>query len=235
MKLLSSNTLAALAAMFVIPTFAHSAAVVTYSNYTASNSADTSWMVKPIGSSVVANFNVGGGETTFGGETWLATIDGGGALANTALPIDFYYSHPGIAWAPSASVFYSGGPALLNDGAYWPSNTNGVVELRGLTLAQDYLIQFVFADTRYVGGQMQVQAISGVSGNSTTTTYSSTAGQYLVVNAQFKADTADTVWVPSANSGTGEQLNAIRILTIPEPSVALLGGFGLLALLRRRR
>lgn len=234
MKLLSSNTLAALAAMFVIPTFAHSAAVVTYSNYTASNSADTSWMVNPIGSSVVANFNVGGGQTTFGGETWLST-DNGGALFNTALDIDFYYSQPNVAWAPYTSGFYNGGPDLLNTGGYWSFNTNGIVELRGLTLAQDYLIQFVFADTRYDGGQMQLQAISGVSGNSTPTTYSSTAGQYLVVNAQFKADTADTVWVPNVGNGSGEQLNAIRILTIPEPSAALLGGFGLLALLRRRR
>jgi hypothetical protein len=233
MKLLSSNTLAALAAMFVIPTFAHSAAVVTYSNYTASNSADTSWMVNPIGSSVVANFNVGGSQTTFGGETWLSTIEGG-ATANEATSIDFYFSVPG-SWAPKASVFYSGGPALLNDGAYWSFNANALLELKGFTLGQDYLVQFVFADTRYNGGQMQVQAISGVSGNSTSTTYSSTAGQYLVVNAQFKADTVNTAWKPVVDGGSGEQLNAIRILTIPEPSAALLGGFGLLALLRRRR
>ena len=212
---------------------ASAAATVNYTNYTAVNAADTSWIVTPAGGTQIAAFNVGGGATSYGGVNWLNTI--GDGVQNTATDIDFYYHQPGVAWAPAVTTFYSGGPALLNDGAYWPANTNGVVDLNGFTIGQDYLVQFVFADTRYNGGTMQVQAVSGVTGNSTTATYSYTDGRYLVVNAQFKADTANTRWTPSANGGTGEQLNAIRIVAIPEPSAALLGGLGILGLLRRRR
>lgn len=234
MKRTAYNTLAALAATFALATSAQGAAVVTYTNYTAVNAADTSWIVTPAGGTEIAAFNVGGNATSYGGVSWLSTFPSSGVL-NTDTQIDFYYHQPNVAWAPTVSTFYSGGPALLHDGAYWPSNTNGVVDLRGFTIGQDYLVQFVFADTRYDGGTMQVQAVSGVTGNSTTATYSYTNGQYLVVNAQFKADTADTLWIPSANGGGGEQLNGIRIVAIPEPSAALLGGLGILGLLRRRR
>jgi len=96
-------------------------------------------------------------------------------------------------------------------------------------------VQFVFADTRYDGGTLSVQGNTGVTGSSTATTYSYTDGKYLVVNAQFTADATDTTWIPGVNGNTGEQINAIRIVAIPEPSTTLLGGLGLLALLRRRR
>jgi hypothetical protein len=102
-------------------------------------------------------------------------------------------------------------------------------------VGQQYLVQFVFADTRSDGGTLTLQGNTGVTGNSTDTTYSYTDGRYLVVNAQFTADTADTTWIPNVSGGSGEQINAIRIVAIPEPSAALLGGLGLLALLRRRR
>lgn len=228
-KTISLGVLAALA----LAASESGAATVTYSTYIATSSADTSWVSVP-GSTEVAAFNVGGAETTYGGLTWLVTAQGGGVY-NEATTIDFYYHQPGVAWGIPASGFYSGGPDLLNNGAYWQSNTNGVIDLRGFTVGQEYLVQFVFADTRYDGGTLSLQGTSGVTGNSTDTTYSYTDGRYLVVNAQFTADTADTTWIPNVSGGSGEQINAIRIVVVPEPSAALLGGLSLLALLRRRR
>jgi len=224
--------LAALSAIAMVAS-ASAAATVSYSTYVATSSTDTSWLSIP-GATEVAAFNVGGGETTFGGLTWLDTVSVGG-VQNTVPVIDFYYHQPSVNWGNAASVFYSGGPDLLNAGGWWPSNANAIIDLRGFTVGQEYLVQFVFADTRYGNGTMTVQGTTGVTGNSTDTTYSYTDGRYLVVNAQFTADTADTTWIPSANSGAGEQINAIRIVAIPEPSAALIGGLGMLALLRRRR
>lgn len=227
-----TTSLAALAVLGLAAT-ASSAATVTYSTYTATSAADTSWVSVP-GATEVAAFNVGGGETTYGGLTWLDTL-GAGGVQNTATTIDFYYHFPGNSWGNANSVFYSGGPDLLNAGGWWPTNTNAIIDLRGFTIGQEYLVQFVFADTRYDGGTLSLQASTGVTGSSAATPYSYTDGRYLVVNAQFTADTADTTWIPGVNGNAGEQINAIRIVAIPEPSAALLGGLGLLALLRRRR
>lgn len=221
-------------AVMAMAAIASGAATVSYSTYIATSSTDTSWITAPAGSAEIAAFNVGGGETTYGGTTWLNTYNGG-AVYNTATTISFYYDYPSVAWGNTASGFYSGGPALLNNGGWWPSNTNALVELRGFSIGQQYLVQFVFADTRYDGGTLSVQGVTGVTGNSTSTTYSYTDGRYLVVNAKFTADTVDTQWIPNVGGGAGEQINGIRIVAIPEPSATLLGGLGMLALLRRRR
>ena len=59
-----------------------------------------------------------------------------------------------------------------------------------------------------------------------------------MVTARFTPSAGDTNFSfrPLINGGSlGLQVNAVQVLTIPEPSAALLGGLGLLALLRRRR
>ena len=205
------------------------AATVSYNTYTATSSTDTSWITNPAGSTQVAAFNVGSAtDTSYGGVDWV-----GANVSKTSGGISFNYYQPGT-WASQASVFYSG-TTLLNDGAYWSFNTGAQVHLDGFTVGQKYLVQFVFADKRYDGGTITLQGASGVSGSSTTTRYSYTDGRYLVVNAEFTADTANTSWIPNVGASEGEQLNAIRIVAIPEPHAALLGGLGMLVLLRRRR
>lgn len=233
-KTISLGALAALA----LAASESGAATVTYSTYIATSSTDTSWIPVP-GSTEIAAFNVGGGQTTYGGVTWLATNSSGNGynvpVFNTATDIDFYWSQPNVLWAYTASGFYVGESSVLNDGG-WYDSTNAQIDLNGFTVGQKYLVQFVIADTRSFanGATVSLQGVSGVTGNSTSAQYAYQTGEYLVVNAEFTADSASTAW-KSITGGTGEQINAIRIVAIPEPSAALLGGLGMLALLRRRR
>jgi hypothetical protein len=229
-KQLAAAAIAAVA-ILGLASRAQAAAPVTYSTYTVTSSSDTNWLTVPSTLEITA-FNVGApntSSTTYGGTTWLGSSGGSGEPLNTSGTIGYVYHQPSVAWASKASGFYSGGPDLLNYGAYWAFNDNGQVDLTGFTIGNTYLVQFVFADTRYDGGTMIVKGISGVTGDSASTTYSYTDGKYLVVNAQFTADTANTTWKPSVSGGAGEQLNGIRVLeVIPEPSTLTLVGFGLL-------
>jgi hypothetical protein len=59
----------------------------------------------------------------------------------------------------------------------------------------------------------------------------STSGSYIL--GTFTADNnLQTITITADQS---VQLNALQLRAIPEPSAALLGGLGLLALLRRRK
>lgn len=62
-------------------------------------------------------------------------------------------------------------------------------------------------------------------------------GTYLNENGAFRSDEAFGDGIPSGNPGTSTVTftGSRSYTTVPEPSVALLGGLGLLALLRRRR
>ena len=238
---LKTTPLAALAALAMIGT-ASAVTTVTYSYYTATSSADTSW-VSPTGSTSVTAVNFGGGETTFGGVTWLTGNPGNGSY-NNASTIQMWNTAPYEAWANNASVFYSGGPNLLNDGSWSATQQNGVnfqIDLNGFTVGQAYLVQFVFADTRAIYGQ--TVAIDNYSTNisasadSVAQQFAYADGRFSVITASFTPGAGDTNFSFRAltDEGTGTQINGIQVLTIPEPSAAFLGGLGMLVLLRRRR
>lgn len=219
----------------------HAATVISYSYYTASGSSDTSW-VNPVGSTSVKAVNFGGGDTNFGGVTWLVGNQGGGTF-NTTGAHGVWFSAPSAAWALNHPDFYNDGTALLEEGSYTNGLTASGVDFRldisGFTIGQEYLVQFIVADSRtdagIVGRTMQIDGYSANIANQDSTTYQYAFGdsRYAVVTARFVANEQDFSFRPLA--GGSMQINGVQILTIPETSTTLLGGLGALALLRRRR
>ncbi len=218
----------ALAALAVFastdPTFA---AEVTYSYYTATGQADTSWVDVADYDSIVAG-NVGGAATTFGSVNWLG-MTAGNVQAN-ANGVDVNYSAPGQAWAATASAFYSGGPSLLHDGGYSGAlQANGVdytVTLSGLTIGEDYKVQFVLVDNRDNPGHATILAKgANVTGDSARYRYSYTDGQFAVITASFTADATTASFQPGQRWGddvpSATFLSAIQVLAYDPPSTTL--------------
>lgn len=237
---LNQLSIAALA-IAALATTSHAATVISYSYYTASGSSDTSW-VNPVGSTSVKAVNFGGGDTNFGGVTWLVGNQGGETY-NASAPIALWLSSPNQSWANNHNDFYNDGTPLFEEGA-WTSSTsvNGVdfvLDMAGFTTGQEYLVQFIVADSRpdagIVGRTMQIDGYSAniASEDSATYQYAFGDSRYAVVTARFVANEQNFSFRPLA--GGTLQLNGVQILTIPETSTALLGGMGALALLRRRR
>ena len=236
-------TLFALAA-FTFVGSAYAATTVSYTTYTATSSTDTSW-VSPVGSTSVKAVNFGGEETTYGGVTWLTGNPSLGTY-NDASTIQMYFSAPNVAWGNNASSeFYSGGPSLLASGVWSAPTGSGNVpfqlDMAGFTVGQAYQVQFILADTRDLYGQtVSIQNYSAnisASAPSPTIDFSYADGRYAVITASFTPGVGDTTFTfrPMTDGGTGMQLNAVQVLAVPEPSTALLGALGMLALLRRRR
>lgn len=226
---------------------ASAATTISYSYYTATGSGDTSW-VSPVGSTSIKAVNFGGGQTTFGGVTWLVGNQGG-ATYNDTSPIGMWFSAPGQAWASNHPDFYNDGTPLLEEGAYSNLSANGVdftLDMSGFTVGQQYLVQFVVVDSRndWWGPVGRTITIDGYSANiasqdSTAYQYAFGDSSYAVVTAQFTPDAGDTSFSfrPLISGGSGGlQINAVQVLTVvPEPGSALLGALGMLALLRRKR
>lgn len=87
----------------------------------------------------------------------------------------------------------------------------------GLEVGKQYKVQFFNYNTD--------------TGSATITSGSSVSIHNQYVIGSFTADATTQVFNISENGG----INAAQVRIIPEPSAALIGGFGLLALLRRRR
>jgi hypothetical protein len=102
-----------------------------------------------------------------------------------------------------------------------PVSPSATITLSGLINGTQYQIQF-FADS--TGSNSQT-----ISGSDAMNTLN---GQF--VTGTFTADAASQVLTMTRTTDFGVA-NALTLGTIPEPSAALLGGFGLVGLLRRRR
>lgn len=136
------------------------------------------------------------------------------------------------------------GPSLLTNGAYsstlQQSGVDYMMTLSGLTVGKDYKVQFVLADNRDNTGYATILSKGGnVTGDSAETLYSYTDGKFAVITASFNADATTAQFQPGQKWGGGGSdatfVSGVHVPAIPEPSTALLGGLGLLALLRRRR
>lgn len=175
----------------------------------------------------------------------LAENSGGGAVSSGG--INFTAPTVGVFDAPFGG-FHSGLPVTLaSTGTYKDANAVGTVNLTGLTSGYTYRIQALVIDgrptdgiqtitgrTAWFDGTNQGVFANGVSGV--------TWGDGLLATGTFVADgTTQSFTIqtrnPADTADTGGQLNALTLYqtAIPEPSTALLGALGMLALLRRRR
>ena len=193
-----------------------------------------------VGPSTAVNF--GGATTTYGGETFIGTTDNGHHPGETYASngvLTAYHSTPGIAWANVATSTFDpvGGTALLHDGT-WRSATSQV-DLNGLTIGTAYEVQFVLADSRgggVDGRQVQLFGLGANAGqNSGVHTYAFSDGRFTVLTAEFTADATSLSVEPRvADGGNGSQINALRVVAIPEAGTAGLISFTLLILRRLR-
>ncbi|TAE91390.1 MAG: PEP-CTERM sorting domain-containing protein [Verrucomicrobia bacterium] len=124
------------------------------------------------------------------------------------------------------------GMTTIMDGGQFDFTT---FTLSNLTVGQQYLIQFLVADNRsYIGPVNRNQTITAGGSTSGLLTYGVDAPSFASsVIGTFTADATSLDFTFSANQST--QVNSIFVTAVPEPSAALLGGLGVLALLRRRR
>ena len=196
---------------------------ITYSYYTATSSADTSW-VSPAGYTSVKAVNFGGGETTFGGVTWLDSVSNangwGGQTYNAAPPIPMVFVEQNVGFATIYGDFYPGAPALLTQGAY-KGDTGPQLELQNFTVGQEYLVQFVLADNR-AGAVGLTVTIDGSSANiasqdSAPYQFAYGDGKFAVVTARFTPSVGDTQLNFRPLVGSGLQVNGVQVLTLADP------------------
>lgn len=221
-------------AVFLLGMAAANAATIAWSGavYTVSGSFGqtlNTGQFNQTGTQILAQ-NIGGGALSFDGISFSA-----GTIGNMG------------TGGGTASVFHENVPTsntlLARQGAWGGNGNAGTVNLTGLTIGYTYRIQALVYDGR---GDV------GIPGR--TVTFDSTnLGQYafgvsgvtwgngLLATGTFVATAVTQSFTneafTSGGASRGGQLNALTLYqtAVPEPSAALLGGLGMLVLLRRRR
>lgn len=170
-------------------------------------------------------------------------------LVNTtdlSIPNDITATHAVFSGSANGNGWHSNGPGGPGvDNEFITLNLNGTYDLDSIYIWQmnqtnnlgrgvrqfDILVSNNGTDFTEVGSNLVLaQALNGTLPNTAQAfalTPSSVTG---VTHVRIGIDTA---WSGSATEYVG--LNHIMVTAIPEPSAALLGGLGMLALLRRRR
>jgi hypothetical protein len=148
-----------------------------------------------------------------------------------------------VGFAGTWNGFHEGGRPSQT-GAYGSSGpdtvTLGTGSMPTLIIGQSYKVQVLVYDGRsdlgIPGRTVWMDGINqGVYANGI---YNVNWGSGLLVTGTFTASAttqAFTVETFQAGDSKGGLVNALVLNTVPEPHAALLGGLGLLALLRRRR
>jgi hypothetical protein len=113
----------------------------------------------------------------------------------------------------------------------WINGTSGSLTFSGLTIGQQYSVQYWVQDSRTGLGDINTRNLT-LDGQ-TVLDYNNGSGVGQWAIGTFTADDANQTINIAANSSV--QINMIQLRAIPEPSAALLGGLGTLVLLRRRR
>lgn len=126
----------------------------------------------------------------------------------------------------------------IDQNGQWSSHTSSTITLTGLGAGTmiDLYVYSAAGHTTGQGGQFTFGATTKTTsaGNDIETSYIENVN--YVKFATLVADGSGTIsgtWADTADQGS--VLNGLQIQVVPEPSAALIGGLGLLALLRRRR
>lgn len=137
-----------------------------------------------------------------------------------------------------------GSDPLFQSIAYGDSQTSGyTIGVTGLDAGKSYQLQFLFGDARTA---FQYIATVSVSDNlsptpNTASTSALTFGgsalgdEFAMLTAVVSGSTSFTFTSPRGTGSGAPGTSGLVVHSVPEPSAALLGGLGLLALLRRRR
>jgi hypothetical protein len=160
-------------------------------------------------------FSQNGVTLTLGG-SW----SGNTRIAGSSPQGDSYGALSGYTWDTLSYMRY------MND-------TSGTLTFSGLTIGQEYAVQYWVQDSRT--GQVNINdrnlTLAGATPVILDYNNGSGVGQWAI--GTFTADSTSQTINITANSSV--QVNMLQLRAIPEPRAALLGGLGLLALLRRRR
>lgn len=125
---------------------------------------------------------------------------------------------------------------LFRGGSTAPGNTVCTVTLNNLTLGQTYMVQLWVGDA--INGANRNELVRNIDDSGAVTLDFNSTDTALAGVGQYTIGTftADAISQSFEMVGANQTLlDSIQLRAVPEPSVALLGGLGTLALLRRRR
>jgi hypothetical protein len=210
----------------------------------AAHAATISWSSSAFLTNNTSPWGMVTGQFNTTGTQILAENSGGGAVSFDG--INFTPPTVGVFDDPFDG-FHSGVPVTLaSTGTYKNANAVGTVNLTGLTSGYTYRIQALLVDGRPTDGVQTITGRTAWFDGINQGVYANgisgvTWGNGILATGTFVADATTQSFTintksPSGNN-TGGQLNALTLYqtAVPEPSAALLGGLGLLALLRRKR
>ncbi len=175
--------------------------------------------------------NVGGPAEVFDG------------ISFTAGTIDFGNTNPaGISALGYHEGTGAGNTDLAKFGTYSGVPGASMINLSGLFIGETYRIQLLMFDGLIDGtANTRTVSVDGIDqGRYTYGVPGASWGDGRIITGKFTADAASQdfdieIFDAATSNSLGGQLNAIVVQQIPEPAAALLGGLGLLSLLRRRR
>ena len=165
------------------------------------------------------------GNNTYSGATTVSagTLYVTGVLANSAVTVE-----------NGAAIGSNGTAATLGNGL--TIATGGKLDLTGVTVSSNSTGVLSISSGNLTLGNLRFSDIIGWNWENASN------GTYQLIAGDFTIDWGDTAYLDAASAytfGNGKQgyftRGSLNVVIIPEPRAALLGGLGLLLLLRRRR